>query len=191
MKRIDVSIEGVTPLIMRRFTEEDQESATRGSRKAVATTNRGTPLEQCEKALYRDLDGTIALPQPNILRCFIDGGNFHKAGRKKITTQKESMLYSCLDIEGVMLPVIHKQPWKVDTRPIRNPSTGGRHLRHRPMFDDWRINMVVILDDDMIDLKLIREIIDDAGNRVGLGDYRPSTKGPYGRFVVTHWEVQD
>ena len=38
--------------------------------------------------------------------------------------------------------------------------------------------------------KLLRQIIDDSGKRIGLGDFRPSTKGPYGRFVVTSWVEQ-
>jgi hypothetical protein len=36
--------------------------------------------------------------------------------------------------------------------------------------------------------KLFRAIVDDAGKRVGLGDFRPATKGPYGRYVVTSWK---
>jgi hypothetical protein len=36
---------------------------------------------------------------------------------------------------------------------------------------------------------LIRAVIDDAGKKIGLGDYRPSRKGPFGRFVVKTWTV--
>jgi hypothetical protein len=31
-------------------------------------------------------------------------------------------------------------------------------------------------------------VIDAAGKRVGLGDFRPACKGPFGRFVVTNWQ---
>jgi hypothetical protein len=40
----------------------------------------------------------------------------------------------------------------------------------------------------MMDPKLFREIVDAAGKRIGLGDFRPATKGPFGKFVVTSWE---
>ena len=38
-----------------------------------------------------------------------------------------------------------------------------------------------------MDLKLLREVVDAAGKRVGLGEFRPSCKGQYGKFVVTNW----
>jgi len=30
--------------------------------------------------------------------------------------------------------------------------------------------------------------VDDTGQRVGLLDFRPEKKGPFGRFVVTRWD---
>lgn len=37
--------------------------------------------------------------------------------------------------------------------------------------------------------KQVREIVDTAGRRIGLLDYRPETKGPFGRFMVTAWKM--
>lgn len=36
--------------------------------------------------------------------------------------------------------------------------------------------------------KSASRIVDDCGTRVGLLDFRPERKGPFGRFVVTKWE---
>jgi hypothetical protein len=36
---------------------------------------------------------------------------------------------------------------------------------------------------------LVRAVVDDAGKKIGLGDYRPQRKGPFGRFVVRKWEI--
>jgi hypothetical protein len=184
---VSIRIRGITPLIMNRFTDEAAEAASKGSRSSIATTDRGTPLEIAGSKLYHDLDGNFCIPQPNVLRCLVDGGSFHKSGKKQITTQKSSLLYACFDIEGVTIPLIHEQPWKVDTRPVRIPTTGGRILRHRPMFDDWELEFVLFIDTEIIDLALARRIVDDAGKRIGLGDFRPSTKGPFGKFVVVLW----
>jgi hypothetical protein len=43
----------------------------------------------------------------------------------------------------------------------------------------------------MLGVKLFREVVDAAGKRIGLGDFRPDCKGPYGRFSVTRWQEQD
>jgi hypothetical protein len=32
-----------------------------------------------------------------------------------------------------------------------------------------------------------RKLVDDAGKRIGLGDFRPDRKGPFGKFVVSNW----
>lgn len=186
--KIKVKIKGITPLICNKYHDEAAMAASSGTRKAAAAGFKGTPQEICEKKLYLSSKGKPMIPQPNILRCIIDGGSFHKAGKKQITTKKESMLYACLDIEGAEVDLIHKQPWKVDTRPVVIPATGGRVLAHRPMFDDWSLAFTMELDTDMVTVDLLRQIVDDAGKRVGLGDYRPARKGPYGKFVVTEWK---
>lgn len=185
---IKITIAGITPIMLDNFHDGAQIDASKGSSSASAARDDGTPLEQAERRLYTGLDGkTLIIPSPNILRCLVDGGAFHKAGRSKITTQRSSLLYACLSIDEVEVPIVHKQPWKVDSRPVRNPKTGGRFLCHRPMFDDWQLTFTAQLDTSIINAKLFRDIVDDAGRRCGLGVFRPSTKGPYGRFVVVKW----
>jgi hypothetical protein len=187
--RIEVEVTGTTALICNRFHDEAAEAATNGRRASAAAGDRGTPMEQAEKKLYTGKDDeTLIIPQPNLLRCIVDGGLYHKAGKSKITTQRNSLLYACLDIEGAEIEIHHKEPWRVDTRAVRIPSTGGRILAYRPMFDDWSLQFVAVLDTDVVGVKLLRMIVDDAGKKVGLGDFRPATKGPFGKFVVTQWK---
>jgi hypothetical protein len=186
---IKIHISGVTPLICNRYGEEAAMAATNGSRDASAAQDRGTPQEIARKKLYIGLDGHEMIPQPNLLRCLVEGGRFTKVGKAQITTKTSSMMYACLDIQGAEVRIKHTQPWKVDTRAVRIPSTGGRILAHRPMFDDWRLEFVVDLDTSIMSESVLRKIVDDAGSRIGLGDFRPQCKGPYGRFRVDLWQV--
>lgn len=183
--RIDIKIEGTTPLLMNRFTDEAQRAATEGTRSSIVG-DRGTAKEQAERKVYTH-DGVIGIPQPNLFRCFIDAGKFFKNGRSKITTQKTSLIPACLEIEGMFLPLEMAEDWQVDTRPVRIPATGGRILAHRPMFEKWALTFETQLDTSMIGEKMFREIVDAAGKRIGLGDFRPDTKGPFGKFVVVDW----
>lgn len=190
MDRIYTKIEGVTPLLCNRFSDEAQLAAT--NRTSLATiSDKGTPQAQADKKLYRAADGKqLVIPQPNLLSCITAAGKFFKAGKSKVTTQKSSLIPACLTIEGVDVPLKHTQPWRVDARPVRIPATGGRVLCYRPVFDDWALTFEMLLDTDVMDARLLREIVDTAGKRVGLGDFRPDCKGPFGRFVVTHWKVE-
>ena len=185
--QINITIDGLTPLICNRFTDAAAESASNGSRGSSAGQDRGTPQAICESKLYIGLDGQPMIPQPNLMRALVEGGRFTKIGKSQITTSKSTQLYSCVDIAGAEIPIQHTQPWKVDTRAVRIPSTGGRILAHRPMFDDWQLSFEVELDEQIIGEKIFRQVVDDAGKRIGLGDFRPACKGPYGKFVVISW----
>ena len=186
--RVEVKIEGVTPLLCNAFTDAAAEAATNGTRGSSANADRGTPQEQAASKLYLGVDGQPIIPQPNLMRCLVEGGRFHKIGKTQVTTSKSSILYGCMDVDGPVIDIEHEQPWRVDQRPVRNPSTGGRLLTNRPCFDDWALSFTLLIDESIISPKLVRQIIDDAGQRIGLGDFRPACKGPFGRFKVTLWQ---
>ena len=101
------------------------------------------------------------------------------------------MLFSCLDIVAAEIPLIHSQTWTVDTRAVVIPATKGRILAHRPRFDDWALEFSLDLDTSIVQESLLREIVDAAGKRVGLGDFRPARKGPFGKFRVDEWKVSE
>ena len=187
MKSIAITIEGVTPLLMNRFTDAAQIAASSGSTGTFSNDSQ-LPRDQAEGSLYTDEEGRIGIPGPNLFRCIMDAGKYFKIGRSKVTTQKSSYIPGAawMDELFILLP---DPDWKVDTRPIRNPATGGRVLRHRPCFDRWSLSFNVQLDESIISPQLFRDIVDAAGQRIGLGDFRPDTKGPFGRFKVTRWEV--
>lgn len=186
---INVTIAGVTPMICNRFHDAAQLSATSQTRAATAG-DKGTPQSQAELKLYRGADGeTLVVPQPNVLACITAAGKFFKAGKSKVTTQKSSLIPACVEIEGVDIPLKHEQPWRVDARPVRIPATGGRIIAYRPIFDDWSLSFDLQLDAEVMTATLLREIFDCAGKRIGLGDFRPDCKGPFGRFVVMNWNV--
>lgn len=186
---IAVTVQGTTPLLMNKFTDAAAMQATNGTRMAAAG-GKGTPREQAEAKLYTGINGSLMIPQPNLFRCLVDAGAYFKAGRSKVTTQKSSLLPACVDIEGAEIALTHKEPWTVDTRAVRIPATGGRILCYRPSFHDWELSFVATLDLDMITAALFREIVDAAGKRIGLGDFRPACKGPFGKFAVTAWSTE-
>lgn len=187
MKIINVTIEGKTPLLCNKFTDKAQLTASSGTRLA-SVGDKGSPREQAEEKLYLSVTtNKPMIPQPNIFRCIIDGGAFFKNGKSKITTLKSSMIPACVNIQEIEIPIKSKDPWTIDTRAVRIPSTGGRILCHRPCFNDWCLSFTMEYDLEIITASLLRDIVDASGKRVGLGDFRPACKGPFGKFVVTKW----
>ena len=190
-KRISITIEGKTPLLMNRFTGANQLESTEGTRASIKTSDGDDVTDMAARALYLDDDGkTPIIPGPNLFRCIIDAGKFFKIGRSKVTTQKTSLIPSCVELEEIVLPLAHDKAWMVDTRPVRIPATGGRILRHRPCFHDWALTFTINLDTSVMSVKFFRDLLDKAGRAIGLGDFRPDCKGPFGKFSVTSWVVE-
>ncbi len=172
---------------MSRFTEIAEVAIGSGTRPTFSGS-RGTPREQAKPKAYADAEGNLFVPGPNIYAAIIAAGSFHKAGKSKITTMKTSLIPAGVLLEELVCPLNTKE-WEVDSRSVVIPSTGGRIMCHRPRIDDWKTSFTLEVDETMFAPDLVRTIIDDAGKKIGLGDYRPSRKGPFGRFVVTEWVI--
>lgn len=186
--KVSVTIQGITPLLMNRFTENSEVSVSGGT-SPVLRGSRGTPREQATKKLYADEGGNLFVPGANIYACIIAAGTFHKAGKSKITTQKTSLIPAGVMISEIVCPITGSG-WEVDSRSVVIPSTGGRIMCHRPRVDTWSVPFTLEIDERVFSPDLVRAILDDAGSKIGLGDYRPARKGPFGRFVVNSWAVE-
>lgn len=186
MKTVQVAIEGITPLLMNRFTEENEVKVMSGI-SASTLGSKGTPREQAAQTAYMDSNGMLYVPGPNLFRSIIEAGKYHKAGKSKVTTQKSSMIPAGLSLNDVILP-LGTGVFEVDSRSVVIPSTGGRIMKHRARLDEWRLTFTLEIDGTMFDSRFVRQLVDDAGRRVGLGDYRPDRKGPFGKFKVVRWD---
>lgn len=190
MDLVKIRIEGFLPLMLDAFdvdTALSNELDGKGGHKASAARDLGTPLEQAAKRLYKADDGeTLIIMQSSIRASVWGGGRYFKVGKKQVTTQRESMLSACVYLREPFVLLEHRQPWKVDTRPVVNQSTRGRFLCHRPVFDDWAIEFSLLLDTDILNVTLLRSIVDSAGKREGIGAHRQV----FGKYKVTGWQVE-
>lgn len=178
-------------MLMNRFTEAAQ-LALNGA-KSVLQGKKGTPREQAEPKAYRDAKANFVIPGVNVFRSIIDAGAFIKSGKTKLTTQKSSLITSFLLMETLESIVCGDtgspvKDFEVDSRSVVIPSTGGRIMAHRPRFDAWQLTFEVELDESECAPDMLRELVDQAGKKVGLGDFRPAKKGVFGRFKVIEWK---
>lgn len=190
MSTILIAVHGTSPLLMNRFTDETAARVSAGT-SVITVGSRGSPREQAEPRLYTTSEGAPMIPGPNLYRAIIDAGTFHKTGRRQLTSGKSSLIPAGISLSEIECPIEHPdaQPviWEIDSRSVVIPATGGRIMAHRPRFDAWRIRFTLKVDDKMFDEAIVRSLVDDAGSKIGIGDFRPSRKGPFGRFTVVNW----
>jgi hypothetical protein len=180
--KLDIEITGISPLLMNRFNTDETKSAKEKNL---------TPRDAAAKVCYIDEQNKLYYPTNNIFACLIEAGKYHKEGKVKVTTARSSLIPAGVMIDGETVYFSKPDNWEVDSRAVVVPSTGGRIVCHRPRLDEWCLNFTLILDTKMFSPKTIRTYIDDAGSKVGLGDFRPARKGIFGRFVVTNWREYD
>jgi hypothetical protein len=122
------------------------------------------------------------------------GKHVRLEGRKMVTTNEETRLPAILTLLTTELPIYHPggtEPagWCPDLQ--RGCGNSGNAVPIiRPRFDQWELRFEVEVNQKEAPVKLMRELVEKAGRRSGLGDFRPNRKGTFGQFVITLWEVK-
>ena len=172
---VDVTLTGISPLLMHRYPTEP-----------VEAIEKMTAKEQAEIGAYRDPDTHgLYIPAVNVRRSLVAAAAFSK-GKGRASLQK--IAAACIQATPMRL-ALGVEDYVIDSQRVVIPSTRGAVLRHRPRLDQWAISFRLEFDSTLLSDIEVRRIVDDAGSRVGLLDFRPECKGPYGRFMVTKWEA--
>lgn len=175
-ERIKTEIRGISPLLMHRFPLEPVQAIDKKSKE-----------EQAEIAAYRDEDtGELYIPGVAIQRALIAAATYSK-GKGRASLQKP--VAACVFVDPDQCGLGTKT-YKIDARAVVVPATKGRIVRYRPRLDAWETAFALDYDPELLTEQQLRTVVDDAGARVGLLDFRPERKGPFGRFMVTAWERQ-
>lgn len=171
MKELNVEITGISPLLQHRFVEEKSEASKRKQKVYVDE-------DELEKALYKNQEGKIIQPAIHIKSAMVkSASNFKFEGKK---TYKD-----IIKAEVIIDPleIVHlNQAYEMDKRGV--VIQRARVMRVRPKFNDWKLQFKILFNEDRLTPKILKEIIEDAGKTVGIGDNRPE----YGRFKITKFE---
>ena len=172
MKKYQVELTGVAPLLQNKFNVEAQVNPTSTRKKKVYV-----PEEEAEKCLYRNSDKQIYVPSEHVL-----GSMIRAAGDFKVDRFKN---YKNVIKSGILVSpdaiLLGKDTW--DEIDVRRAVIGRAGVvKWRPKFNDWKISFeITVIADDLLDSRTLKEILETAGATQGIGDYRPR----FGRFMVT------
>lgn len=178
MKEIEVEIIGTTPLLMN-SPKAMIENMTKTSRK---TTQKYNPKIEAEKVAYRKKDNELYIPAEAIKGCLVGASSYKKFGK-----------YSARPIiaGGVIISPhevgLGTEEYEIDLRTVviqRN-----RVVKARPMLENWKVKFILSYDESLISNgDMIKPILEEAGKRVGLLDFRPQKLGNFGQFEISKWE---
>jgi len=188
MATYQAKVSGISSLLLHRWSEaKEVEEATR-----PIHVERRDPRTEAEAVCYRRRDGTIYVPGAQFARMLRDAGSAHKqrGSRKSLRyIVPAAIIVLADDITLLNGDGRAFTDFEIDSRPVVIPSTKGRIMRHRPRFNvPWSLEFSVEVDPTLIDADTALQLLTEGGRRLGIGDYRPSSGGPFGRFAVVSWE---
>jgi len=193
--RVIVVCTGVSPLLLNPMTPEILMTLPGSGISAGAMKPRDeiSPAEMAENKVIKNKKGEMGIPVEYLFACLVAAGRRVKFEKKSnISTAETTLLPSFLAIEGEFIPFLDQTVgWETDIRRVVNKTTKGAMAAVRPKFKDWAFQVIIEVDTAVISLEKIRELFKEAGRTQGLGDFRPSKKGLFGRFRVTRWEVAE
>lgn len=188
MKKVNVEIRGVTPLLIHRFTETT-ELAKKHRR---ADPKERDPRKEAENAAYIAPDGTFYFSAFSIVGCMKNEGVNHKmrGSRKSLRFIVPSAIRMESDIITIQNGKGPAENFEVDARPVTIPATKGRIMRYRPRFNDWGAKFSMVVNDELLSPETAQLLLTNAGVSIGIGDFRPEKGGPFGTFRVVKFEEE-
>lgn len=194
---VRVGIKGLAPGLLM----HNPASATGRHGKKPKTCSHGNGLDaKCvpclEACTYRDTEGGLCIPSVALHGCIINAASRFKIGKKAATPLISGVLRVRpfevpLTVPGAPfhLPDVSEKDldYQIDTR--WTVIARQRVIGHRPWIPgDWTANFYLVFDPAYLtDEGVLQEIVSVAGRSVGVLDFRPQHRGPFGTFVVTEW----
>ena len=181
MEKVNVKIEGTTPILFNRFRDVAIEGKSKKRTGAMAESD-------IEDKLYLDDKKNVLLPSVYLKNSITEAGKqFKIIGKGKSTYSK--IVASTVDIEPFYI-VMDVKDFEVFRISAVNPMTKGRMMTERPKYTKWKASFQIVLNDPAVPISVINEILEHAGKYVGVGDWRPEKKGMFGKFMITEFKTQ-
>lgn len=178
MKKIKVELTGLSPLLMNSPNQMMEEA----EQKVTMKTKKHNHEEEADKLAYKKESGELYIPATAVKGALINASSFKKIGKyaaKSIIAGGVFILDSEIGLGT--------KKYEIDKRTV--VIQRARVVKARPMVRDWKVEFVMSYNENIIgNPDIIKEILIDAGARIGLLDFRPQKTGSFGMFEITKFE---
>lgn len=187
MKKYKIEIEGVTPYMQHRM--DDTKLETWEKKRGRIIERDDVNKEDLVRAMfhaYLDEKEKPYLPGEHIRGALINAGSFIKSkvgnSRKSMKNIVAGMFF--INPEQIALP----EKFSIDKRSAVNKNIKARVITVRPKWEKWTAKFELWVDNDTITKETVQEILQYAGQYCGIGSFRPTNNGMFGRFKVNKFQ---
>jgi hypothetical protein len=181
MKKVKVELTGITPLLM----NNPKSMIDKSMNKEVKQTTEKYDLEgEAKKLAYVTDEGELYVPAEAIKGALINAASY-----KKI----EKYAAKPIIAGGVFILtpqiLLNTKKYDLDVRTVVIQRM--RVVKGRPMIKNWKLSFEMSYNEKLIQRSsIIKDILIEAGQRIGILDFRPQKNGSFGMFEVTKWQEQ-
>jgi hypothetical protein len=188
MKQFSVEIEGVTPYMQHRMDDQKLEDWEKNRKLIIERDDISkTDALRAEFHSYSDNEG-FYLPTEQIIGALINAGALVKS---KVGNGKKSMK----NIVAGMFSIIEQKirlssNYEIDKRSVVCRAVKARVIVIRPKWNEWKAEFTLLVDNDTITKETVQQIIIYAGQYIGIGSFRPTNNGMFGRFKLNNITIK-
>jgi len=179
MKKINVELTGMSPLLMNSPKSMIEDNI---SKKLKQSTKAFDLKEDAKKLAYTTDKGELYIPSEAVKGCLIGASSYKKIGKYAARAIIAGGVF-------IMTPeiLLGTKEYDLDIRTV--VIQRARVVKARPMVKNWKVNFELSYNEQLIgNSEIIKQILIEAGQRIGLLDFRPQKMGSFGMFEVTKWE---
>lgn len=183
MKKYQVKIKGITPYMQHRMDDVKLDEWEKNRKQIIERPDVAhEDAVRAEFHCYRNGNGKCFIPSEHLRGSFIMAGGMVKS---KVGNSKKSMKNIVAAMFFVTPEHIEMPDYDtIDKRSAVNKNIKARVITIRPKWTDWKAEFELNIDNDSITTATIKEIISQAGNYIGIGSFRPTNNGMFGRFSL-------
>ncbi len=186
--KVRVTCEGVTPLLMQKMEKPKCPYCSpcgHHSQKAVTLEDR---VRAC---VHRNARGRPAIPVEELFSCLVNAGRMVQlpSGRK-LSTATSTLVPMLLSLPGNFVPLTDAAdpaPFVRHCHLVSQPNVQRQLVRAK--FSTWAFQVELQVDEERLPLDNLQQLLDCAGEKIGLGAFRPAHKGTFGVFRVTDCKI--
>lgn len=190
MKSYRITLEGTTPLLQHRMTDDELMGLLGTRTKKSKDKEEKTPREIAEQYAYKNERGYV-IPTSYLIGAFRQVASEYKqknSVRKSLKTiaggvfRPTEEFAQLIDEKGKPLST-----FEVDIKKATNHQKGAVAVC-RPRFDKWHLQTDIMIDEELVSKEMVLDILNDSGRRSGIGSFRVSKGGYYGQFRCIKFE---
>lgn len=181
METIHVKLNGLSPILMNNPT-----SMVRGQGDSLSRKVIPSPEEEAQIKRYLLPDGNFYVPAIAVRSSMLLGARGYRIGRRPA----REILSAAVILTDEVFPIfrdgkpIPGTEYSIEIRRAVVQRQGV--MRARPRIDlPWELECIFGFNSQLANLEQVRTAMGNAGQIIGLLDYRPERSGWFGRFEVT------